>query len=544
MILDLHSDLAAIALVPGVMQRVETASYVALWSGVIFISDLPPGRIAVDTFLFDLDPSEIQNAAKMLKGVFFLAIQHKQSSRIHAFIDNSGLFKAFYTSTRIGDSFLELIAVENLCASEFEPARIIEFLELGNIYFSRTFSEKIHKISHDDLLSISLSGRVERRKKSLSKLSEPRFDKLPDVFQQLATSFRSETLSIDLTGGFDSRLVACLFAAAGLRFETALSGSPSFAEFRIARLVAKRLGVPFFEYSPPLQVRASELDELFDLTDGMSDLLQFRRIARFQRDRMSRGVTLAISGMGGEMFKDFWWIHEFPFYKRKHSNIRRLFNLRIMPEQKTTGLLAEKLERERFGMKEEFIDRLESYIDIWNTRTYDNVSYLMKMQEFAGCNLTKRFQVAGLQSYAPLLEYDVVRIAYSLPRTSRIFNSYHRALLSKCCPTVARIVTTEGFSASSKITSLPVSALGYASNKARRLITKMSQRLGGRILFAPNSPDDPLIAGAVRASPEFEVDLRYLKEVGIVSCGVDVRKIRSDLVGRLMTLARLHRRLS
>ena len=62
-----------------------------------------------------------------------------------------------------------------------------------------------------------------------------------DRFAALARSLDGCALSVDATGGFDSRLVLCLLDAHGLPFELATSGRPGAPDTEVARAVARLL---------------------------------------------------------------------------------------------------------------------------------------------------------------------------------------------------------------------------------------------------------------------------------------------------------------
>jgi len=543
MILDAHSNLQTQGLGNGWFQRSETDLHVAVWAGFVFVEGEPPGEPSIRILLDRLIGSNVQTAAAKLKGTFFLAIQEKSSLQTFAFVDNAGMFKAFYTSSRIGDSHLELLDSERLKPGDLDPERTVEFLELGNIHFERSFAPAISKLQCSDIVTFGAGGRTIAIKKRLPAVSEPNDEPVEAIFTNLARSLGEQSVSVDLTGGFDSRLVACLLRRAGVEFEAALSGGPDLADLEIARLVAKELDVPFYYYVPPVRSVGAEFDEVFELTDGMADILYFRRIVGLQRGRSARGVTLSISGMGGALFKDVFWLHEFPFYRRRHSNTARWFDLRMMPRKKAHGLLTHQLQAASAAMRADFLLRLKEFVADLNTRTFDQLGYFVKYQAFSGCNLTGRSRIGPL-AYDPLLEYDVFRISYNLPRTRRMFNAYHRNLLSKYFPKIAEIVTTEGFSASTRLPSLPRSAMGYSRNKARRLVRKVTQRLGAPVLCGPVSPDHPSIAAHVKASKEFASDLDCLKSMNIVDRSVTADKVSTDLVGRLQTVARLYRRVA
>ena len=62
-------------------------------------------------------------------------------------------------------------------------------------------------------------------------------------FQELASSLAGLNVSVDLTGGSDTRLVAALLARS-LPFECAVSGTADSSDVEIAGEVARALGRP------------------------------------------------------------------------------------------------------------------------------------------------------------------------------------------------------------------------------------------------------------------------------------------------------------
>ena len=69
-------------------------------------------------------------------------------------------------------------------------------------------------------------------------------------FASLKKSLSGRALSVDATGGFDSRLVLCLLGNQSLPFELAISGLPGTADTEIARQIATMLGRPFHLVGP------------------------------------------------------------------------------------------------------------------------------------------------------------------------------------------------------------------------------------------------------------------------------------------------------
>lgn len=525
------------------VRRLESRRHIAWWIGFVFVPGRPAGDDSVAYFLDHVSQVDLRQAVQILKGIFFFVLRDRASGTTHAFVDNSGLFKAYRGPKRISSSFLQLISSERIKWSDISPEAIVEFIQFGNIHFGNTFVPGIRKIGSDQICTFDRSGEITILAKALIDLHEAPSDNLEVQFQKLAQSFRYEKLSVDLTGGLDSRLISCLFAQCGLTFETAVSGTPDHPDLRIAAEVSRVLGVPFHAYHHQPGVNSESLQTLFEVVDGISDMLRYHRLLQYQLWRRGRGNSLSISGMGGELFRDFWWLQDFPFYGRKSANLKRLYRLRICPRPAPNWMLGSKYRSALNSLEEMMLNGLKNYLDVTNARTYDRIYYFIRMQEVAGCLSCNSLRL-GLPHYSPLLDRECVRVGVNLPIRLRAFSGFHRAVITARCPAVSSIVTTGGATARRTVVGLPAGVWGYANNAIKRFLKKLSQRAGGPMMFMPVNPDNPLFLSYVLRSPDLRGDIQNLQSLGVLDPGVGIDVIRPEYLGRLMTVARLARYLS
>ncbi len=133
-----------------------------------------------------------------------------------------------------------------------------------------------------------------------------------DVLMAYSSLCRRRNSQHGLTGGIDSRLLAVLLSYFGVPFEVAASGVRGTTDLVIAEKVAKVLDRHFHITYHHIDDFESTVPEIFGLGDGLFDVVRYHRAFQLQRDRISRGVSLVMSGTGGELFKDFWWLQDFP----------------------------------------------------------------------------------------------------------------------------------------------------------------------------------------------------------------------------------------
>ncbi|MDA8387671.1 MAG: asparagine synthase-related protein, partial [Nitrospiraceae bacterium] len=351
----------------------QSAGYDVYWEGLVFASGIPSGPESVKVFVAELEKKGIEDACGMLKGIYFFVIESRKSGDIHAFIDNSGLYHAFYTPRRVSSSFLELARHEGLAASDFDPDAVVEFLHFGSLFSFGTYLPPIRRIRHDDIIRLSRQGgKLTFAKKNGTGICSP--PDSPSVtfeqfFHETAASLCNRRVSIDLTGGVDTRLVAAMFDRCGLQFETASSGgTPEYEDISLSRPVARALGHPWFATIHSASGLERDMGDILLATDGLYDVLYYHRLYQLQKDRKKRGVDTMISGAGGELFKDFWWLHEFPFYRRGASDIERFVDMRVMSFGPMRGILTGAFDDAAFNLKRNLVRSFSQYALDTNTR--------------------------------------------------------------------------------------------------------------------------------------------------------------------------------
>ncbi len=130
----------------------------------------------------------------------------------------------------------------------------------------------------------------------------------------LVRSLDGNALSVDATGGFDSRLVLSMLSDAHLPAELAVSGRPGTADTAIARRLAEELGRPLFLSGHDLSDFDRSLVETYRFGDGLTDVRRLHRDRQLALHRLARGIDTIVRGGGGEFFRDHYFIQDFPFY--------------------------------------------------------------------------------------------------------------------------------------------------------------------------------------------------------------------------------------
>ena len=250
-----------------------------------------------------------------------------------------------------------------------------------------------------------------------------------------------------------------------------------------------------------------------------------------------------VTGAGGELFKDFWWLQDLPFYNSKSVKFRRLYDLRIRPISLPANYLTGEVAAAYTDLRERTIDSFSRLRAATNTESYDNVYFFYKMSEFSG-----RFATSNINSHvgvvSPFLDYDNFLFGASLPRSRRFANLFHRQMLTERCSHLADLITTEGVTASIGTWSMFSDLLGYTVNRSQRLLKKIGERAFRRRWLRLPDPNSPDMVTRIRQTRSFQSAVRDLKDAGIINADLPTQAIRDVHVGRILTLGMLVSHLS
>ena len=183
----------------------------------------------------------------------------------------------------------------------------------------------------------------------------------------------------------------------------------------------------------------------------------------------------------------------------------------------------------------------ESHRRPTNNESYDEVAYKLRAPEFYGQYFSNYINL-GLDVVAPFLDHACARAAMRLSPWQRFFSAYHRRLITKHCPRLAALPTTEGYNASAAAKDLPGNLAGFAGMQLRRVAKKASQRLLGKVMFlqmGAATVDVEGFVGILRRTSAFATAMARLKETGILAPGLSAADVADIHVGRILTTGML-----
>jgi asparagine synthetase B (glutamine-hydrolysing) len=516
----------------------STPSRDICWRGFVYKGGLHSGAESVRELL-ETREEDIPRAAATLKGIYFASIHCKDTGNTYAFVDQAGFCHAYYSDRRVCTSFLELARIERYTADDVDPEALVEFFHFGCVYEERTFFSAIRKINPDEIIRCSPAGPTVSIAKPVIDIAALPQRPFHAVLQEFATAASAERVSMDITGGADSRLLACALAYFGLPFETATSGRPGIPDVEIGAQVANELNRPFF---PTYHSGArADWDELFVLSDAMFDGTKNSRQLQLQHDRRKRGITLSVSGAAGELFRETWWMHDFPFYRRREAKLARLYALRIAPQPLRHSLLAGRYKEYSEQQRENFLRRVSRYAVPGNTQTYDRIYYYVQLRAWCGTFVTSSMKL--LRVAIPYADRELVRIGYNLPRTQRMLSRFHRKTISRYSVAAAALPTTEsGVSLASGSLALSLDLSRYMADRSKRLAKKIGQQLLGRTFFQESS-DDPRMFDELLLTITERKSTQVLADYGVLRKSVRPTALPKHYLGKIFVLGRFFEQL-
>lgn len=522
----------------------ESSRFSIWWKGHLYLPPLTAGATSVAVLARRLADRPLAAFCHRLRGVFGLVVWDRRDEEWHAAVDNAGLYRLFFDDLgRLGGSFLEIAAARGAQAADIGTDRLVEFLLHGCIYAPRTLLPGVRRLRAHEILRLRTrqdrtSIDIEPKRFPVPDAARPFAEVLSGHAEDLARSLAHDRLSIDLTGGFDSRLVASLLRTRGLGDEAAMTGEPQSVDAALAGQVATVLGLPLHVHRQDLDRLEQDMPRLLVESDGLVDVAKIHRDWQAAHARRARGATVLAHGGGGELLKDFYFHHEFPFYGRRAASLERLHDLRIAPMPLNDAQLTPAAQQQVRDCRAGIVTRLEALREPTNHATCDRVFHGFRLPEFFGGHFSTYVNL-GVSVVAPLMDREVAMAAAALSPWTRMMEGQHRRLLHELWPGAAALPTTSGYSASWQPARVARDMLGYGSNEVRRLVNKLGQRHLGRAPFpraGALDTDARDFGRRLRELPAFHAGLAQLKERGIYLRDLDPSAVRSHELGRILTL--------
>ena len=384
----------------------------------------------------------------MMRGAYIYVIRKEES--FIAFPCNSMMRVLYISEFCCSDSFIELLSFfkDNGYECSYNPQSVCENYVLGHVFFDKTLINEAYMLKNTDFLVISECG-IQICDKEIGEIDEKEGITDPYKFySELAIAMNNRKVALALSGGYDSRLIMSqLYDKSKMTIVHAANCETR--DYKQAIEVAKSVNMEIvrIKVNKDVVTETSLLNEIIAL-DGMcaAPFEQAIYINNIEKKLADMHIDLHLTGDGGVRHKDWGWMQDFPFYHKKRTDLKRLFELRI-GYSINAQFVGQSIEKPYKQLSEYFVENMRFCVRKLATQSYDILGH------FVTGNFKNNMQNGGMKKldvYAPLLEYDYVRYAYRLPRHKRYFCNYMREMITNANKNMARIPTDYKTTASSE----------------------------------------------------------------------------------------------
>jgi Glutamine amidotransferase domain len=328
------------------------------------------------------------------------------------------------------------------------------FLLAGYHFGTMTNWEGIRRLDPATVVRLTSDGHQEHNywrpvpDDSLRRLSfRDSLDRCLEIATETIRAYpaRGPSAWLDLTGGYDTRLLALLLreARADVRTNTryAVEGE---ADPRIAQRIAEELGVQWTGFRQPDQwpsVLPSMLAIALARGDGNLEVLQLARVL-WARDLMRRTSNRLLSGGGGEHFQYAAWKSEFLRAGRSTTvNFDNWLTMRLFSPVDSSIFAEDPVPETRADFRERMIAWVEPYADEPNTTQLD-ILFAYKSTGHFGAYLCA--DAAVMRAEVPFYLKPVFAAAFSINHRYRNGHRLMRRMIDRLDPAIAAIATTRG----------------------------------------------------------------------------------------------------
>jgi hypothetical protein len=381
-------------------------------------------------------------------GLFALVIYNGLTQSVAVISDPFGYFSVFHGS-RNDQMFVSTSALAVAEAIRSEPSDIGVncFLRTGKVFGGMTLWRDVKRLCPGTVLEFSDGAMRESTywvptvDESITKLSfadsiEASMQVLQGVFKRNLE--REGKVWMDLTGGFDTRLMAMFLERAGIPFKANSVGPAEHPDVRIAHAIAHKMGWEYQNFDFPSiwpQECPHHLRDVLGRGDAHLNVLLLTQPLWTHRQKADQYTTL-LNGLGGEMWRGpLWWPEGTTLGKSTLVNYeRQLWSLMHPVAASVFGSDSSSQVKEE--IKSQFKGIGDRYPDALNTLRLDCI---WAYRETAHVGAWASAASGLLRTIPILFSKDIVTHVISLDYRWKTKNQLVRYMLERYSPTLADI---------------------------------------------------------------------------------------------------------
>jgi hypothetical protein len=426
------------------------------WLTVVGTCFHPSGDSSPESLLRHYLSTDVDRLCRDLEGFFVVIVGDGRTREITVITDVIGSCHLYVrqlgSAAALSTSSLVLACLGDVSP---DPMGCQEFLGTGVIYEDRTIYREVKKLPPATIVKFSRGTKIDQQQYwAMSRLSPESLtgkkatDTLWQALLSAATRINKQfdNVACDLTGGYDSRVIAAAFVSTGKKFVTVVSGPPESADVLVSRGLAAMLGMEHLHYAPPEgPITTEDLKTSLRLTDGEYDLVEYANIARIHRD-LSQRFQISINGSFGEVARGYWWELLIP----RIGACRRLDSRKLASRRYAASSCITLFEPQ---LRLDLVEHIASVIDrtivglyaLPNTFQMDAAYLGMRMQRWQGRIASSTNQIWPCLS--PFMFRSVLETTLQAGFATRERSLLVRRMLAKYQPEIADYPLEHGYPA-------------------------------------------------------------------------------------------------
>lgn len=439
-----------------------------------------------------------------LDGQFALLRLDEDGETLELATDPLGL-KPLFVAEAGGRTYAATSALVLARALRAAPSRLgLEtFLRVGNQFGQLTPWEGIERLRPGEVIAFTPGGRSRRtywqprvdldlRRLDLAQCAEACIERSAAA---IAARYEGERPWMDLTGGFDTRILSLLTRRAGIEFFTNTSGEEGSDDVRLAREIAATAGWPWTHQTLPADWDRQLPDYVSQAVawgDCHLDALPLAEVLLGHRDK-AQERTLLLNGGGGEHFRDHPWGQElFAANRSRTVNFDRLLRWRLLGPLDLSIFREDPTPAVAARLRSELETRVEPFAETPNTFQCDLI-YALKSTGHSGAYQSAAGAYVHME--VPIYLRGVFEAVISAPPRHRNYHRLQREMMRQLDPAIAAIQTETGGPAEPLRPGNLHRFAPYPWRRGRRF----ASRLQGRVFGAGDSRSAPSQIDTARA---------------------------------------------
>lgn len=443
-----------------------------------------------------------------LDGQFALARLEGDGQTLRVATDPLGM-KPLFLAESGGSTYVSSSALVLAKHLRLSPSRsgLEAFLRTGNQFGRHTPWEGVERLRPAEVLTLSPEKREravywqpeiaeEIRRLPFEACAEACADQAAAA---IGAAYAQRRPWVDLTGGFDSRLLALLARRGGLDFLTNTIGEEGDEDVRLARTIAATAGWPWTRFALPAdweEALPGRIEEAVAWGDCHLDALPLAEVIEGHRGK-AEVESMLLNGGGGEHYRDYPWGQELWAAGRLNSvNFERLIAWRVLSPLDLSPFRDDPTAAVSAAARAELEARVEPFAGAPNTFQCDLLYAFKATGHFGAYQST-----AGAWVHMELPYYlkSVFATAISASPRHRNFHRLMREMMRHLDPRIAAIQTETGGPAEPLRAANLHRFAPYPWRRGRRFLSRLRGRVLGSGASPEPTPQDRARAGLVAA---------------------------------------------